>query len=100
MSWAQEGRERKQKELAKSEVYAETGITAAKKRPRKSIIVEWRYSEEGWLNIQQTSPWTLRWRKDNRWIVYHKYARESDAIKAIEALTSRSGPLRQYRIKD
>ena len=46
MTWAQEGREQKQKELAKSEVYAEAGVGKPSKGRKKRFGMEYRYTEE------------------------------------------------------
>lgn len=101
MSWAQEGREQKQKELAKSEVYAETGVAKARKRPRKPFVIEWRYTSAGWDYLIAQNSWMLKWNPFNDWQRYNKYARRSDADKALLLLRdnqSRFRDTKEYKL--
>lgn len=100
MSWAQEGRERKAKELAKAEVYADKGVGRVSKRPRKPFIVEWKYTEEGWLYMQRHFPWMMRWKNTNDWCVYRKYARKSDAEKAMADAAKKESLSKEYRLRE
>ncbi|MFA7278743.1 MAG: hypothetical protein WC100_01450 [Sterolibacterium sp.] len=100
MTWAQEGRERKAKDHAKSEEYAEAGIGKRPKRARKPFVVEWRYTPEGWEHLQTHHLWMLRWNKGNGWHVTGRYARKSDAQRAMETMQGREKLSKEYRLKE
>lgn len=88
MSWAQEGRERKAKDLTKSESYAENGVGKPKKTRKKHFGMEYRYTEEVcnyWGERRSIFDKDYReWRPFYTW-----YETEKQRDQAIETLSKR-----------
>lgn len=96
MSWAQDGRERKAKELAKSETYANTGVGKPAKRKKKPIIVEVKYMDDYFA----TCSFLKMFHRTNEWRRHQKYKTMDDAKKAIASLTKDRNNRSEYRVKE
>jgi len=99
-SWAQEGRNHKAREIAKSEHYAEKGVSKPAKKARKRVVVEYRYTQEYYESRKKLGSWpSFFFRDNNAWSTYRKYETLQDAQKAVEQLNAKEANWREYRIK-
>lgn len=107
MSWAQEGREHKAKEMAKAEEYAVKEVGGPSKRKPRPHVVEVRYTEDyirraGTIQILKRDgtidvkpcPWV-----HGEWRTYRKYAVRRAAREAVDTLNAKEGNCREYRVR-
>ncbi len=89
-SWAQEGRNKKAQELAKSEEYAVRAVGKPRKNSRKKYHIQYRYTEAYLKNMREEGCNRIAWMYPSDWVHYQSYATERAMQEALRNLTDKS----------